>query len=151
MKNILIFINLLLLTFSASLFAAEVKHINNEEIKKLIESGAPIIDVRATSEWKKTGVIEESHLLMFYDEKGNYELDKWLEDVAQVSDKNKPVVLICHSGVRSKQLAKYLNKVAGYTQVYNAKGGIVDWIKKEQEVVAPDAEDISKYNKVVTD
>jgi len=137
MKKVSLLISLLIFSFSTSLFAAGVKHIDNEELKKLIEQGAPVIDVRATSEWEKTGVIEDSHLLMFYDEDGKYELDTWLSDVAEISNKEEPVILICHSGVRSKQLAKYLNKVAGYNQVYNVKRGIVGWIKKDNPVVAP--------------
>ena len=150
MKKVLLSISILLFTFSMSLFAAEVKHINNEELKKLIQQDAPVIDVRATSEWKKTGVIEDSHLLMFYDERGNYQLEQWLKEVAQISDKDKPIVLICHTGVRSKQLAKYLNKVAGYNQVYNVKRGIVDWIKKANPVVAPNNKVLNKNDSDVT-
>lgn len=151
MKKVLLIISIFLFSFSSSLYAAEVKHIDNEELKDLIEQGAVVIDVRATSEWKKTGVIKDSHLLMFYDEKGNYKLDAWLNDVAQVADKDEPVILICHSGTRSKQLAKYLNKVAGYGQVHNVKRGIVNWIKKDNPVVAPSENTISINKLEVTE
>ena len=43
-----------------------------------MQQGVEVIDVRTTSEWKKTGVVEGSHLIMFYDEKGKYDLNSWL-------------------------------------------------------------------------
>ena len=64
-------------------------------------------------------------------------LNSWLAKVANVAEKDKPVILICHSGGRSKQLANYLTKVVGYKSVYNVKKGIVYWIKKNNPVVMP--------------
>lgn len=40
--------------------------------------------------------------------------------------KNKPIVVICHHGVRSMQVAYYLND-AGFENVYNLTGGIDAW------------------------
>ena len=117
--------------------ASETNDIDNQELKQLMQQGVAVIDVRATSEWKKTGVIDGSHLIMFYDEKGKYNTDAWLADVASVADKNQPVVLICHSGGRSKELSKYLSKEAGYQTVYNVKKGITSWIKQKNSVVPP--------------
>jgi rhodanese-related sulfurtransferase len=117
--------------------ASETNDIDNQELKQLMHEGVVVIDVRATSEWQKTGVIEGSHLVMFYDENGKYDIDAWLADVANVADKNQPVVLICHSGGRSKELSKYLVKEGGYEMVYNVKKGITSWIKQNNFVVAP--------------
>ena len=117
------------------MYAGEVQHIDNKTLKDLMLQDVPVIDVRTTSEWKETGIIESSHLLMFYDEKGKYDLEKWLADVEAIAGKDSPVILICHSGSRSKQLAKYLTKVAGYEKVYNVKRGIHYWIKKNNNVV----------------
>ncbi|MEJ2115659.1 MAG: rhodanese-like domain-containing protein, partial [Gammaproteobacteria bacterium] len=88
------------------------------------------------SEWQKTGIVEGSHLIMFYDEKGKYDLKAWLAKVENIAKKDEQVILICHSGVRSRQLANYLAKVVGYENVYNVKKGIVYWIKKSNPVVS---------------
>ena len=128
---------IILLLLPLHVFAAEITHINNSELKQLIEQNVPVIDVRTISEWKKTGVIEGSHLMMFYDEKGKYNLEAWLDNVSNVAPKNKPVILICHSGSRSKQLAKYLTKVVGYNQVYNVKKGIAYWKRQSYPTVLP--------------
>ena len=119
---------------ASALHAGEVKHIDNQTLKELMLQNVPVIDVRTTSEWEDTGVVEDSHLLMFYDEKGKYDLKKWLADVAAIAEKDQPVILICHSGSRSRQLAKYLTKVVGYKKVYNVKRGIQSWIKKNNHV-----------------
>lgn len=135
MKKILVFSILFLVSFS--LYAAEVEHIDNETLKELGEQGVAIIDVRATSEWKDTGIIEGSHLMMFYDEQGKYNLDEWLNKLSTAAEKNEPVILICRTGSRSRQLAKYLTKVVGYEEVYNVKKGIVHWIKQNNPIVEP--------------
>lgn len=114
---------------SAPAYAGEVVNVSIQELKDLIEKGVQVIDVRTKSEWEKTGVVKDSHLLTFYDEKGNYDLDAWLADVARVANKDEPVILICHAGVRSRRLANYLVNKADYEKVYNVTRGIVGWIK----------------------
>ena len=130
-----IFITLVFLFATSHLYASEIHHIDNHALQKLMQQGVAVVDVRATSEWRETGVIENSHLFMFYDEKGQYDLNTWLGKIAEVASKNEPLVLICHSGSRSKQLARYLTKVVGYQDVYNVKRGIADWIKKNHAVI----------------
>jgi len=122
---------------ACSSHAAEVAHINNAELQYFIDKEVPIIDVRTTSEWKETGVVEGSHLIMFYDDKGKYDLETWLDKVSMVANKDESVILICDSGGRSKQLARYLAEVAGYKDVYNVKKGIMYWIKQNNLTVAP--------------
>ncbi len=137
MKNILFICTFFLISFS--LYAAGVKQIDNVELKELIGQGVPVIDVRATSEWQETGVIDGSYLMMFYDETGKYNLDAWLSQLSVVASKDKPVILICLSGSRSHQLARYLNKVLGYIEVYNVKRGIAYWIKQDNPIIAPNS------------
>lgn len=126
---------ILLFACAKVLYAGEVLNIDNKALQELMQENVPVIDVRTTTEWKETGVVDGSHLLMFYDEKGKYDLEKWLSDVAEIANKNEPIILICHSGSRSKQLAKYLTKVEGYEKVYNVKRGIQSWIKKNHHVI----------------
>jgi rhodanese-related sulfurtransferase len=49
--------------------------------------------------------------------------------------KDKPVVVMCHSGRRSAQAAQQLQD-AGFSQVSSVAGGIVAWKKAGLEVVA---------------
>jgi rhodanese-related sulfurtransferase len=72
---------------------------------------------------------------MFYDEKGKYDMDAWLAGVANIANKDEPLILICHSGSRSKKLAEYLVKEVGYQTVYNVKKGIISWIKEKNIVI----------------
>jgi len=96
-------------TYACNSDASGVQHINNETLKQLVQNDVPLVDVRTTTEWKKTGVVEGSHLLMFYDEQGKYNLNKWLADISAIASKDQPLILICHSGGRSKELANYLS------------------------------------------
>lgn len=41
-------------------------------------------------------------------------------------DKHAHIVLICHHGVRSMQVARFLEH-AGFDQVYNLQGGVDSW------------------------
>ena len=43
-------------------------------------------------------------------------------------DKNAHIVVICHHGVRSMQVARYLEH-AGFEQVYNLQGGVDSWAR----------------------
>jgi len=124
-----------ILLSASTVYANEVQDIGNQDLIWFMGQGVAVIDVRATSEWHETGVIEGSHLIMFYDKKGSYDLNAWLADVAKVASKDEPIVLICHSGSRSKQLANYLTKIVGYKVVYNARRGIDYWIKQNNNVV----------------
>ena len=55
---------------------AEVIQVDNEALKQLLNAGVPLIDVRTASEWQQTGIIEGSHLLTFFDEKGQYDVGR---------------------------------------------------------------------------
>jgi len=116
---------------AAGVHANGVQDIGNQELKLHMQSGIPVVDVRTTAEWGKTGIVEGSHLMMFFDEKGKYDLNTWLDELSKVAEKNDPLILICHSGGRSKQLANYLVNVVGYSEVYNVKKGIVGWMKND--------------------
>lgn len=44
----------------------------------------------------------------------------------QILDPERPTVVICHHGVRSRQVAQYLVQ-RGFKQVFNLSGGIDAW------------------------
>lgn len=132
MKKILVISILFFVNLS---HAAEVSHIGNKTLQNLIELEVPVIDVRTTSEWQETGVIKGSYLMMFFDERGQYNLDQWLEKLSTIAKKKDPVILICLTGSRSNQLANYLTKIVGYENVYNVKRGIEYWMKQNYPTV----------------
>jgi len=41
-------------------------------------NGNAEVDVREEFEWIKTGIIEGSHLITFFDSAGNYDVTKWM-------------------------------------------------------------------------
>ena len=108
--------------------------IDNEKLQSLIEEGVPVVDVRRVDEWKTTGVIDGSHLLTFFDEKGNYDQKKWLGELTELLNPEEPFVLICQSGARSFNVSDWLGK--NFNQVYNVQEGIGHWISEGNETVA---------------
>ncbi len=56
---------------------AESMQINAQQLQQLIAAGVPVVDVRTPEEWRATGVIPDSHLITFFDQRGNYDLNGW--------------------------------------------------------------------------
>jgi len=108
---------------------ADVIQVDNEELKSLLEQGIPLIDVRRADEWKQTGVVEGSHLLTFFDAKGNYDVKQWLADLDQIAPNDQPFILICAVGGRTGNISKLLDRRLGFTGVHNLTKGIRGWIK----------------------
>ena len=115
---------------------AEIVDVNNEQITELSNSNIPIVDVRRSSEWEQTGVIPNSILLTFFDEKGDYNFHQWYEKLRLEIDESKPVILICRSGKRSKIIAQMMNENFDHV-IYNAKRGIISWIDEKLITVEP--------------
>lgn len=102
-------------------------NLDNAQIKPLMKQGIPIIDVRRPDEWRQTGVIEGSKLLTFVDAGGRLKPD-FLPRFTQKIGKNDPVILICRTGNRTSALASHLIENMGYTNIYNVRNGISNWI-----------------------
>ena len=109
-------------------------NIDNAELKLLQDKGIPVFDIRRPDEWKKTGIIEGSKLLTFVDSSGRV-IPDFFEHFTNDIAKNDPVILICRTGNRTDGLARYLINKMGYTQIYNVRHGITDWIREGQQVV----------------
>ena len=114
---------------------AEVIDVDSAGLQRLRAEGVPVIDVRRAEEWSKTGVIEGSHLLTFFDAKGRYDLGRWLPALAAIAESNQPVALICRSGKRSGRVARLLDEQFGYRHVYSARDGILGWIEEGRTAV----------------
>lgn len=81
-----------------------------------------LIDVREKMEYETGNIDAESMPLSI------------LESSVKNISKDKPVVIHCKSGARSKKAISLLSKKYGYTNLYNLTGGIVAW----KEKYAPD-------------
>jgi len=110
-----------LLLLSISLFA-EVT--NQRASQELLDSKIPIVDIRTPQEWKETGLLQGSITIMLFDEKGNYDLKLFLDQLNKAVDTNKPFAIICRTGSRTSVLAPFLSKKMHYN-VVNIKDGIM--------------------------
>jgi rhodanese-related sulfurtransferase len=98
--------------------------------QKLIDSKIKIIDIRTPGEWKETGIIKGSIPIMFFDEQGNYNLEKFITQLNKNIKKGEKFALICRTGSRSQVLGTHLGKQLGY-DVIDLKGGIIYAISKK--------------------
>ena len=114
-----IFFTLLLLI--SSLYA----ELTNEYLsQKLLDSKIPIIDIRTPGEWRETGIIKDSIPIMFFNERGGYNMDAFLSALNDKVDTTKHFAMICRTGSRTQVLSKYLSSELAY-KVVNIKGGIM--------------------------
>ncbi len=134
MRNRLLASIVLFVGLSTALYA-DVVEVDNQQLEELIRSGVAVVDVRRPDEWKATGVIDGAHTLTFFDKQGRYDAAKWLSELDKIATKDAPIILICARGVRSKVIAKLLDKQVGYTNIHNHTKGMMDWIGKGQPVI----------------
>ncbi|UFS61958.1 rhodanese-like domain-containing protein [Sulfurimonas sp. HSL-3221] len=106
----------------SGLLHAEV--INAPASQALLAKQIPIVDIRTPGEWKETGLVKGSIPIMFFDEKGSYNVDRFMLQLKAKVDTTKPFALICRTGSRTSMLAPFLAQTYGYT-VYNLQGGIM--------------------------
>lgn len=114
-----IFITLLLLlsTIHAS--------VTDESVSaKILSSNIPIVDIRTPGEWKESGVIKGAFPIMFFDEKGAYNIEAFLKELHAKVDTTKPFALICRTGSRTKVVSNFLSSEYGYN-VINLQGGMM--------------------------
>ena len=52
---------------------------------------------------------------------------EWMGEVADRLERTRPVVVLCHAGVRSWHFALWLQDTQGYSDVWNLEGGIDAW------------------------
>ena len=113
---------------------AETKNIGNDEIKRLMSLGIPLIDVRRKDEWISTGVIKNSYQHTFFDRDGEYDLKSFVDHIKMISNSEKGIILFCRTGRRTTAIAKALEKTNDFPNIYNTKG-IKEWLSKGNKVV----------------
>lgn len=117
MKKIVV----LFFVLKLSLFAMITEE---EASQKLIDSNVPIVDIRTPGEWKETGLLKKAIPIMLFDEKGNYDLRVFIDELNKAVDTTKPFAIICRTGSRTKILAQFLSQKLNYN-VINLKSGMM--------------------------
>ena len=134
MKKITIAIFTLFLSISFAV--ADLKEITPNQLEKEISSDIVIIDIRRAEEWKSTGVVPSSNKLTFFDARGKYDVNKWMNEFGKlVKNKSQKVVLVCRTANRTTAVGNFLSQQVGMPNVYHLKGGIVNWIKQNKKVI----------------
>ncbi|WP_294961297.1 rhodanese-like domain-containing protein [Sulfurimonas sp.] len=117
MRKILLSLMILSLTLFASMS-------NQYPSQKILDSKIPIVDIRTPGEWKETGLAKGAIPIMFFDEKGAYNVNAFLDELNKKVDTKKSFAIICRTGNRTKMVANFLSKDLGY-DVINLQGGMV--------------------------
>ena len=91
--------------------------------QQMLDSNIKIIDIRTEPEWKETGLLKNVIPIMFFNEKGSYNINEFLKELNAKIDTSKPFALICHTGSRTAMLAPFLSKELHY-DVTNILGGM---------------------------
>ncbi len=95
-----------------------VRQVNPTELAALLSSDTPaplLLDVREPWELDICRLEGAAHIPM-----------RHIPDALAELDPQRPVVVICHHGIRSQQVALYLEH-QGFGQVLNLRGGIDAW------------------------
>ena len=114
---------LLLLSFSS--LTAELQHI--WATPSFIKKNIKIIDIRTPAEWRETGVIKGSYQIMFFDERGDFDVEAFLRRLDMTIKKGEKFALICRVGSRTGMVSEFLSDKLNYN-VVNLKGGIMKMI-----------------------
>lgn len=99
-------------------FAGGANSVGTLEATQLMnQPGTLVLDVREPAEFASGHLPRARHIPLG-------ELGKRMDEIARFKD--KPVVVTCRSGARSGSACRTLRK-AGFTKVYNLKGGVPAW------------------------
>ena len=107
--------------------SSPVREVLPAEAQQMLDNGAALLDTREQHEWR-AGHLAGATLLP------PSELMAKVEEV--VSDKARPVVIYCASGVRSMRAALQLASL-GYQDVVSVAGGIIRWKAEGRAVELP--------------
>jgi phage shock protein E len=116
-KKVIALIASVLLMAGCSSSSSAVDLSVTEFSSKVAEAGVITLDVRTPGEFAE-GHIEGAQLIDF--QSGNF------ENEISTLDKNATYAVYCRSGNRSGQAVKVMHD-AGFHNVYNLNGGVIDW------------------------
>ena len=113
---------------------AEVINIDNRELSNLIEKEIKVVDVRTQNEWKSTGIIKGSFLISLLNKNKKFIFEEWYEMFNDKFGRNKSIIFICASGVRSNYISHLVKKKKPELTIYNLKKGINNWIRSGYKI-----------------
>ena len=97
---------------------SEIKEVTTEEMQAILKMDeVQLVDVRTPEEFSE-GYIKNAQNI-------DFNSPTFDQDILKLN-KDKPVILYCHSGGRSAKCAQKL-KDAGFKKIYDLKGGISKW------------------------
>jgi rhodanese-related sulfurtransferase len=117
MKKLIALIGSILLLAGCSSSSSAIDLSVTDFSSKVAEAGVITLDVRTPGEFAE-GHIEGAQLIDF--QSGNFE-----NEISSL-DKNATYAVYCRSGNRSGQAVKVMHD-AGFHNVYNLNGGVIDW------------------------
>lgn len=97
------------------------KEITSIELHQLLavdRTAIQLIDVREVNEQPFVNALKELHI----------PLNSIIKNAGQI-DPQKKVIVFCKTGVRSNHAIQALQKEKGMNNLYNLKGGVVEWLK----------------------
>jgi len=125
MKKVIVLIASVLLLAGCSSSSITNDLSVSEFSNKVAEAGVVTLDVRTPGEFNE-GHIEGALLVDF--QSGNFE-----NEIASL-DKSKTYAVYCRSGNRSGQAIEVMRE-AGFTNIYNLNGGVIDWANAGKTLV----------------
>ncbi|QKF82527.1 rhodanese-like domain-containing protein [Halarcobacter ebronensis] len=121
------------LFFLITLSFADFIGLTPNTLQNKIDERIVVIDIRTPEEWKESGVIPTSKKIMFFDQSGKYDVDKWLNEFSKyVKSSEQPFVLVCRSGNRTGVVGDFLANKLGYKHVFHLENGINSWISQNR-------------------
>jgi rhodanese-related sulfurtransferase len=95
-----------------------MREFSAEELEQHLESHSPfLLDVRQPWEYDVCRLDDSTLIPMG-------QIPAHVDEL----EKDRETVVICHHGIRSRQVARYLEQ-AGFSNVINLKGGVNAWAK----------------------
>lgn len=105
-------------------------------VQKMIDDNIVMIDVRRKEEYKRTGVIRNAHLLTFFDEFGNYDMESWMKEFEKiVTSKEQTFILICAHANRTRTIGNFLIEQR-YKNTAHLFGGMALWTQELRKTLA---------------
>ena len=117
LKLILILLSALFINCLASTNTNVIQLIPVEFKSSINNDAVQLIDVRKPSEYAAGHIVNSVNI--------NFLSDYFTSNIGKLN-KEKPVYIYCRSGKRSNKSAIEFKK-AGFTKIYNLKGGILNW------------------------